>query len=292
MDFGKLNDISQVNFSLPPDISMLRSSPAAIPEILIGATGWSMPEWKGYLYPPRTPAERFGMEYSRQFATIEFNTTYYQIPPEQRVIKWKELTSPDFVFCPKMYQGISQSAALGIGGDLLPDFINRMSMLEEKLGMIFMQLPQFFGSSKLQSLQNFVQQWSSGIPLAIELRHPEYFQEPLASEVAALFASKQISWLITDVSGRRDVSHPFITAPFMCIRFVGTGDQASDLMRTEQWVQRIFHWQTYGVQVVYFFVHSPGNLDPMPVAVKFSEEWIKLTGKKLKVPQLIQQELF
>ena len=149
MDFGKLNDISQVNFSLPPDISMLRSSPAAIPEILIGATGWSMPEWKGYLYPPRTPAERFGMEYSRQFATIEFNTTYYQI------------------------------------GDLLPDFINRMSMLEEKLGMIFMQLPQFFGSSKLQSLQNFVQQWSSGIPLAIELRHPEYFQEPLASEVAA-----------------------------------------------------------------------------------------------------------
>ena len=292
MDFGKLANIEHVDFSLPADISLLDRSPAIDIDVLLGATGWSMPAWKGTIYPPKTPAHRMGYEYSRQFATIEFNTTYYQVPPEERIRKWLEMTTADFVFCPKIYQGISQSASLGIGGSLLPDFLQRMSLFEEKLGLLFMQLPQYFAASKWQALERFAGQWQGGIPLAIELRHPDWFQSHFSSRVASLLADAHISWLITDVSGRRDVSHGFITAPFMCIRFVGTGDEASDLARTTIWARRIWHWRQLGVELVYFFIHSPGNLDPMPVATCFAGEWFKLSNKTLKVPQLYQQDLF
>ena len=117
-------------------------------------------------------------------------------------------------------------------------------------------------------------------------------RDSFSSRVASLLADAHISWLITDVSGRRDVSHGFITAPFMCIRFVGTGDEASDLARTTIWARRIWHWRQLGVELVYFFIHSPGNLDPMPVATCFAGEWFKLSNKTLKVPQLYQQDLF
>ncbi|PIY12503.1 MAG: hypothetical protein COZ18_01865 [Flexibacter sp. CG_4_10_14_3_um_filter_32_15] len=39
--------------------------------------------------------------YSRQFDSIELNVTHYQIPPEERILKWKEMTPKGFLFCPK-----------------------------------------------------------------------------------------------------------------------------------------------------------------------------------------------
>jgi uncharacterized protein YecE (DUF72 family) len=292
MDFGKLTDISGVDFSLPAsDTFYFTGNEKNAPELLIGATGWSMPEWKGNIYPLKTPSERMGTEYSRQFATIEFNTTYYQIPPAERMQKWKEMTTPDFVFCPKMYQGISQSRAIGLGNSILPDFLHRMTLFEEKLGLIFMQMPQFSSGQNKNALFKFIEQWGTGIPLAIELRHPDYFEKELAQEVATRMAAKNISWLITDVSGRRDVSHSYITAPYVVIRFVGTSEIDSNRERISSWLRRINEWGSKGVQTVYFFIHTPGNLTPHHYTNQIASEWQLLTGQKIKVPH-VPESLF
>ena len=112
MEFGKLPDISQVDFRLPADppgnAEILRNFPVRNPHFVIpvgnlipnpqspirnpkvsgqvpqslyvGATGWSVKEWVGKIYPKGTKTTEYLRHYSRQFNTIELNTTHYRIP--------------------------------------------------------------------------------------------------------------------------------------------------------------------------------------------------------------------
>lgn len=291
MDFGKLDDISEVDFALPvKDHFYFNNNGNKHLDILLGATGWSMPKWKGNIYPPKSKAEDFAKLYSEQFSTIEFNTTYYQVPPETLMERWYHNTTPDFVFCPKMFVGISQSSNIGMGSSILPDFLNRMTMFKEKLGLIFMQMPQSFSTKKMDNFKKFVENWRPGIPLAIELRHDSFFQREVAIEVAQIMESAGISWMITDVAGRREVSHGHITAPFMGVRYVGNDDE-SDLERIDSWIDRLINWQLNGVEVLYFFIHTPENLTPQRLCNYFAERWEEKTGRRLKVP-VVERGLF
>lgn len=291
MDFGKLDDISDVDFSLPSeDHFYFPNKGSNSLDIFLGATGWSMNKWKGNIYPLKAKTENFARLYSEQFSTIEFNTTYYQVPPESLMTRWYENTVEDFVFCPKMFVGISQSSNIGMGSSILPDFLNRMTMFKEKLGLIFMQMPQSFSTSKMESFKKFVQNWRPGIPLSIELRHESFFEPTIAHEVATLMSNTGISWMITDVAGKRGVSHNHITAPFMGIRFVGNDDE-SDFSRIDAWIDRLLVWQEHGVEVLYFFIHTPENLTPQRLCGYFAEKWLEKTGRKLKIP-LMEQDLF
>ena len=144
MKFGKLSDISNVVFSLPSEPeenkTILSSFPKqnTPPKIHIGCTGWSMKEWVGKVYPLKTPAKDYLKHYARQFNTIELNTTHYRIPSEANIEKWKNESTTDFRFCPKIPQVISHSADLGGNNDALNNFCKNILLLEEKLGCCFM----------------------------------------------------------------------------------------------------------------------------------------------------------
>jgi len=291
MDFGRLDDISQVDFSLPEqDAFYFRNKGNDHLDILLGATGWSMPKWKGTIYPVKAKAADFARIYSQQFATVEFNTTYYQVPPESLMERWYQQTVHDFVFCPKMFVGISQSSNLAMGNSILPDFLHRMTLFKEKLGLIFMQMPQSFSVAKRKSLENFIRAWRPGIPLSIEIRHESFFHKDVAGPLAQMMAESGINWMITDVAGRRDVSHGQITTPYVGIRFVGNNDE-SDFKRIDNWIERLLKWKKAGVEVVYFFVHTPGNMSPHILCDYFAEKWESKTGIVLKKPQ-VEKGLF
>ena len=110
---------------------------------------------------------------------------------------------------------------------------------------------------------------------------------------AQLFSHSNISWLITDVAGRRDVSHEYLTAPFTCIRFVANDDE-TDLPRINQWIKRLLQWEQNGITVVYFFIHVPDNKKPYELCHYMASEWAKQSGHAIKSPQLIKppQTLF
>jgi uncharacterized protein YecE (DUF72 family) len=287
MDFGKLSDISKVDFSLPQeDRFYFEGKEEESIQILLGAPGWSVPKWKGVLYPRGTQSSDFGVYYSQQFATIEFNTTFYQIPKEDMIERWYQMTAPDFTFCPKMFAGISQQSHFAMGNSVLPDFLDRMTLFKEKLGMLYMQVPQSFSTKKTDALRRFIQNWRPGLPLAIELRNPTFFEYGQGESIAEDMAAAGVSWMITDVAGRRDVSHPYITAPFMGIRFVGNMDE-SDFGRIDAWITRLLKWQKAGVRVVYFFVHTPGDDLPHVLCDYFAKQWEKATGISLKHPKVL-----
>ena len=267
MKFGKLQDISQVNFELPPsptaNAALLegRSPVGADFRFYTGCTGWSMTEWVGKWYPKGTKAKDFLHHYSRQFNTIEFNTTHYRIPTPEQVQKWCAQVPEDFRFCPKVPQRISHSQNLGLGTDQLPLFWQSLEEMGTFLGACFMQLPPYFEFDRLADLERFLRAWPAAFPLAVELRHPSWFDsEDHIDEWSALFAALNIATVITDVAGRRDVLHQRLTSTMTMIRFVGNGLHPTDYERIRAWCHQLEAWRELGLETVYFFPHEPDNL--------------------------------
>jgi uncharacterized protein YecE (DUF72 family) len=267
MKFGKLNDINNVDFTLPKDnpktTDLLNrlSSNDELPRVYVGCTGWSMKEWIGRVYPNGTKANQFLHHYGKQFNTIELNTTHYRIPTLSTIETWRQSVPKDFKFCPKVPQSISHRNDLGMKGEAINQFLTSVYELKENLGCCFMQMPPYFDISRLPMLERFLEKWSEEIPLAIEVRHETWFNNDTNfNQLFDLLESHNISTVITDVAGRRDVLHQRLTTDTAMIRFVGNDLHDTDYQRIDEWVQRLKIWFENGLKTVYFFPHEPDNL--------------------------------
>jgi uncharacterized protein YecE (DUF72 family) len=268
MDFGKLNNIENVDFTLPPDnpktAQILRGLPARThpPHVYIGATGWGMKEWVGTYYPKGTKATDYLQAYGKQFNSIELNTTHYRIPSSTDIQKWKNDTPSDFRFAPKLLQSISHERNLGLSNNLTQQFCDALEGLEEKLGVCFMQLPPYFGTQNMPVLERFLKQFPKHIPLAIEVRQEEIFNNKKNTlDYLDILHLNNIFTVITDVAGRRDVLHQGVTGKKAVIRFVGNDLHPSDYTRIDAWVLKLKEWFDLGLHEVYFFIHEPNNMN-------------------------------
>lgn len=267
MKFGKLNNIENVSFQLPADAETTQvffsQRPGIVqrPLLYIGCTGWSMKEWVGAVYPKEAKSKDYLTHYTRQFNTIEMNTTHYAIPSGETVLKWYRESQADFTFCPKIPQSISHSRNLGLDTPLVQRFCEVISLLEEKLGCCFIQLPPHFGLDKMALLKRFLQTFPAEIPLAVEARHSSWFEQASAREqfLELLQHYRRVA-VITDVAGRRDVLHMGLSAPQTMIRFVGNGLDKTDYERIDDWGQRLKKWYNNGLERAYFFTHEPDNI--------------------------------
>jgi uncharacterized protein YecE (DUF72 family) len=296
MKFGKLTDISQVDFQLPSDAAfnqqVYSGSPAqASVSFYIGCTGWSMKEWIGKVYPKGTKPKDYLHHYSRQFNTIEHNTTHYRIPDLDTINKWREEVPGDFRYCPKVPQRISHSRDLGMGSQELRLFWEVIGGLEDRLGCCFMQLPPHFGYNKLPLLREFLKMWPLSIPLAIEVRHETWFENTTATEVwLQLLNEYQKTAVITDVAGRRDVLHMGLSNWTTMIRFVGNGLHPSDYDRIDAWLLRLQSWIEQGLQEIYFFPHEPDNI-LAPELASYLHSQVQLLPKVItRGPRLIEPD--
>lgn len=286
MKFGKLTDISQVDFSLPEDpggtTTLLKRLPEGqeAPLLFVGCTGWSMKEWNGKVYPEKTKAKDYLKHYTEQFNTIELNTTHYRIPNASTIEKWYKESTADFRFCPKVPQVISHRRDLGYGEGRILEFCASIQGLGEKLGHCFMQLPPYFGADRLALLENFFERWANHIPLSIEFRHESWFQNSDQwGSAMELLEKNNIATVITDVAGRRDVLHMRLTTDTAVVRFVGNGLVDSDYSRIDEWIDRLGSWFAQGLKQVYFFPHEPDNI----LAPELADYVVKQAKEKLKV---------
>ena len=294
MKFGKLQNIDHVAFSLPDTpgktIQTLQSArPRSGPlQCYVGATGWGMKEWVGRIYPANTKNKDFLYHYTRQFNTIELNTTHYGIPKLATVEKWMEDSSNDFRFCPKIPQSISHSRQLGMGQNHLANFCNAMAVLTPKLGCCFLQFPPYFGLDRVPLIKSFLERVPDTLPLALEFRHQSWFEA--GADCESLFShmrEKGFGTVITDVAGRRDVLHGRLTTPTAMIRFVGNNLHPTDFERIDAWVEKIKEWSDLGLREIYFFTHEPDNLLAPDLAMYLCEKVAKMDNTVVRGPQLI-----
>ena len=291
MKFGKVPDPNSITYQLPvePLANTARldryelGSGEGKPHIYIGATGWGMKEWVGEWYPAKTKAADFLREYGQQFNTIELNTTHYRIPDPETIRRWYDSVPDDFRYCPKVPQFISHSRDLGAGGDGLQRFVGAMDGLREKMGCAFIQLPPYFGADRLVQIEQFLQRWPTILPLALEVRHESWFADPFATEALMdTLAAHQVAAVITDVAGRRDVLHGYVTASRTMVRFVGNGLIDSDFERLKAWAEKLREWN---LPESFIFPHQPDNVLAPDIAAWFADHLQSMEFANTRGPQ-------
>jgi uncharacterized protein YecE (DUF72 family) len=267
--FGKLEDVSDVDFRLPDIPDATRRVLAAAPRTGPARCRLGLPRFGdrglvGSLYPPRTPARRYLAAYADQLDAIELNATYYRIDPVG-ILRWAEATPTGFRFCPKLSKTISHARGLTGTREDVHRFLRAIENFGERLGPAWLLLPERFGPDRLDVLLHFLDEWPDAVSLAVELRHPGWFATRTGSRAFDEMEARGVSSIVTDVAGRRDVLHGRLTTATAIVRFVGTGEIAVDTTRIDAWADRLHEWWSSGLRDAYVFLHQPEERDNVPI---------------------------
>ena len=291
MKFGQVADPSQIDFTLPKDHPqtkfILNQNKKSLENISIGCAKWNKTDLKGF-YPKGTKDEL--TYYATQFNSIELNATFYGMPTAEQVQTWKEKTPKDFKFFPKITNTVSHFRRLLNVTDVVTQFASAVLNFDEKLGMVFLQLHDNFKPKDYERLEKFVQDWPKEVPLAIELRNTEWFtDEEVFNTVCELFEMNNITNIIVDTAGRRDMLHMRLTTSDAFIRYVGANAE-SDYARLDDWLERIKVWKKEGLQNLYFFVHQNVEKASPLLSAYFIENVNKEFGTHIHIPTMASEQ--
>ena len=295
MKFGKLEDLSGIEFILPPDhpqtLSNLALQRLEKKKIYMGGTMWNIPKWKGKIFPARTKADQMGVEYCKQFNTIELNATHYKIHGPEIISKWKNFSNEEFLFCPKFPNLITHYRRFLNSEGLTDEFLLAISHFEKKLGPSFIQLRPDYSPKYADRLVDYLKTIPEDFSLAIEFRHPEWFTgNNEAEKVWTLLEERNISAIISATAGRRDALHMRITSDTLILRFGGYDLDPSDEIRLTQWADRIQHWMQNGLNHVHIWMHQFNSITTPETCILFGEMLEEKTGIPVKVPSMIKEQ--
>ena len=291
MKFGQVADPSQIDFTLPKDHPqtkfILNQNKKSLENISIGCAKWNKTDLKGF-YPKGTKDEL--TYYATQFNSIELNATFYGMPTAEQVQTWKEKTPKDFKFFPKITNTVSHFRRLLNVTDVVTQFASAVLNFDDKLGMVFLQLHDNFKPKDYERLEKFVQDWPKEVPLAIELRNTEWFtDEEVFNTVCELFEMNNITNIIVDTAGRRDMLHMRLTTSDAFIRYVGANAE-SDYARLDDWLERIKVWKEEGLQNLYFFVHQNVEKASPLLSAYFIKNVNKEFGTNIHIPTMASEK--
>ncbi len=261
MDFGKLPNIENVDFTFPMEhmgnVNILPGFPSEEFSIHIGCPIWAEKSWVGKIYPKGAKEKDFLSFYAQKFSSIELNATHYNVPDEETLLKWKTAVPKEFKFCPKIPQTISHAKDIVKQTDQMLHFISVVNKFEHNLGTSFLQLPPTFGPSKIKSLLYFLNALPEDFKLAIEFRHEDWFKDRLKfDKIFNYLEDRRLCTVITDVSGRRDVLHQRLSNRTAFIRFTANDMHPTDKLRIDNWVALLKKWASEGLKEIYFFIHT------------------------------------
>ena len=290
MKFGQSENPEFIDFRLPADdprtSEILKRNDTGKPlNIYVGCAKWNKTDLKNF-YPRGTKDEL--TYYSRQFNSIELNATFYNMPSREQVITWREKTPENFRFFPKVTQSISHMRRLNDVQVLVDEYCDNISNFEDKLGMVFLQLHDNFKYKNYDRLVSFIGNFPKALPLAVELRNTEWFNDTAVSKkVYQLFEKHQVANIVVDTAGRRDLLHMRLTTPKAFIRYVGANNPQSDRERLDDWLNRLKIWVDQGIRDIYFFVHQNIEMESPFLSAYFIEKLNKEFGLNLQIPTLL-----
>ncbi|MCH8330313.1 MAG: DUF72 domain-containing protein [Bacteroidetes bacterium] len=296
MKFGQVSELELANlkFKLPADAPATahllgKSGKTTKPDIYIGCPVYADRGFVGKIYPRGTRSQDYLKVYCQQFNALELNSTLYTFPSQDSVKKWLEAATPGFKFCPKFPNRISHSKNLLDRIELAHAFYDAIKVLGKHLGLTFLQLPPNFSPKKVEMMIRFIQELPKDFKIAVELRHPEWFEDNMKNEVLDIFEKLGVTSIITDVPGRRDVLHQRLTTSTAFIRFTGANLHPTDYSRVDEWINKLMLWFDLGLETVYFFHHEPDDKSlSSTIAAYMIEKLNEKTDFNVKIPSLLE----
>lgn len=284
MKFGKSYSKDIGAYPIPEDHPIINELPTTDSlAVYLGGTQWGMKDYVGTWYEPGTPQKKFLSAYAQQFGCVELNATHYRTFPPEQFAEWKKMAPHPFKFLPKLPQSISHYRRLTNTQEVVEAFCEGVRVLEDQTGPAFLQLPENYSAKDANILFTWLSEWPSDVELAIELRHPSWFEnKELVDEIAAFLHTRNIGWVITDSPGRMDVLHMVVPCSKVIIRYAGWELDALDLTRLNNWIERIASWEKSGVEEVYFCIHQAESIATPDTAI-YMHEGIKKASADIAV---------
>ena len=251
----------------------------------LGCPSWSENAWREYLYPADARSSDYLALYSQVFNAVEGNTTFYARPSAATVQRWADIMPDDFRFTAKFPGDISH------GGDLreqLPaaeSFVSLMSPLGERVSPLWLQLSASFSPQRLAELAGFIDGLER--PLAVEVRHPEFFDkgdaermlnrllrdrgvERICLDPRALFSCTSTSAAVLHAQSKKPKvpTRPAALTQFPQVRFIGHPELEANDPFLIPWVEKIAGWIEEG-RTPYVFLHTSDNRLAAQLALRF-----------------------
>ncbi len=191
--------------------------------VLLGSQGWIHPEWIGSFYPGASGDLEMLQRYASQFSTVEVADTFSGIPPESLMKSWHGAVPSGFKFSLRVPQQVTHEKRFVDSERLLVRFLERASLLRDKLGTLLIALPVRFAPNEdsHEIMTDFLKSLPTDFSWVVECRRADWltddFLEVLGKSNVAL-ALVEGRWikrsLMLDLARRP-------TADFMYIRFMG-----------------------------------------------------------------------
>ena len=150
------------------------------PSLTFGISGWSYPDWHGWVYPPGCKDE---LAYVAPYVDfIEVNSTFYALPQARTTASWLKRTShlPDFFFTAKIHQDFTHAGHCDPAAAAQYREGVRPLFEAGRLGALLAQFPASFDDSSEHAARlAWLRESFSQVPLIVEVRHRSW-QSPKA----------------------------------------------------------------------------------------------------------------
>jgi uncharacterized protein YecE (DUF72 family) len=156
--------------------------------------GWSYTFWIDSFYPKSTKSAQFLTEYAKHFDTVEVDATFYRNPSKDTLLKWRAQTPEQFLFSAKFPRRITHQKMLVDCEEETRCFLQNMTILEDNLGPLLLQLPPQFKPERLNILKDFLATLPSDRRFAVEVRSKRLLQDRLHS----ILRQNNIALAVTD----------------------------------------------------------------------------------------------
>lgn len=263
---------------------------AAITMLYLGTPQWQNPNWLGHVFGQDTARAEMLANYGQLFNSVEGNTTFYASPSPATLANWLAAVPDDFRFTFKLPKRLSHELQLQHGADELAQWLQLFTPALSKIGSVLLQLPATFGPEQLPLLADFLRQWPTSWPLAVEVRHLAFFDKA-EQEVALnrLLRQYQVERVIMDTralfstlpasDAERDAHRKKPRLPVHAqaqterpiVRFVGASLLANNQCFLAPWVSKVQQWLAEGKSPMLFF-HTADNRDSAHLARLFCQQ--------------------
>ena len=213
------------------------------------------------------------------------------------VRRWTAETPETFRFCFKLPREVSHEGPLAAQIETTRAFVERMAPLAERLGPFFLQLPPGYRPREIDGLARWLDAWPGELPLAVEVRHLEWFAAPNEAALMALLERHGAGRVLMDVrpldlgplpgaeedlrrarDNKPDVPlHPIRTSGPVLVRYIGHPDLERNAPLLDEWAGRVAGWLADGAEV-YFFMHCPTERVSPSLCRDFQHRLEKMAG--------------
>ncbi|MCU4675117.1 DUF72 domain-containing protein [Catenovulum sp. 2E275] len=247
--------------------------------IQLGCPQWSHPNWQNSFFTAKLAQNKHLSEYAQFYTSVEGNTTFYALPSAQTVLNWSNQVTDDFKFCFKLPQLVTHKQGLAASHTEIKQFFQLFEPMlnKQQIAAFQVQLPPYFSAQHLPELTQLLAIYSQQVPLAVEVRHPDFFNKGEAEKALnRLLIEHNVDRVMIDTRPVHSQSpdnaaiidaqqkkpkvpvHVIATGAKPIVRFIGQTDINANIEFIKPWLKHFKLWLQQGKQP-YLFVHTADN---------------------------------